>query len=152
MRKFIIALVGATVIGAGAAMASVNLNTATAQQLETLNGVGPAKAQAIIAYRTQNGPFKSVQDLSKVPGLTQPTVAKLASELTVAPSATTAASNAPATTAPTAPTAPAAPAMASAPKAQPAPMATTPASAPTPTSKMPSGSAPAAPASNGSAQ
>jgi len=98
MRKFAIALAAAIVLSAGAAMAAVNLNTATEQQLESLNGVGPAKAQAIISYRNTNGPFKSVQDLSKVPGFGEKMTASLSSQLsisgpTTAP-ATTAASNA----------------------------------------------------------
>ncbi len=51
------------------ALADVNINTATQAQLETLNGVGPAKAKAIIDYRTKNGPFKSLADLEKVRGI-----------------------------------------------------------------------------------
>ena len=45
----------------------VDINTADAATLaKELNGVGPARAQAIVAYRTQNGPFKSVDDLALV--------------------------------------------------------------------------------------
>ncbi len=51
------------------AFADVNINTATQAQLETLKGVGPAKAQAIIDYRTKNGPFKTLADLEKVQGI-----------------------------------------------------------------------------------
>jgi competence protein ComEA len=49
--------------------APVDINTADAKTLETLNGIGAAKAQAIVAYRTANGPFKSVEDLTKVDGV-----------------------------------------------------------------------------------
>jgi len=47
----------------------VNLNTATAAELDTLPGVGPATSAAIIDYRTQHGPFRSVDDLAKVRGI-----------------------------------------------------------------------------------
>ena len=47
----------------------VNINTATAQQLQTLPGIGQAKANAIVAYRETNGNFSSIEDLRKVPGI-----------------------------------------------------------------------------------
>ena len=50
----------------------VNVNTADATSLaKALNGVGPAKAKAIVAYRDKNGPFKSVDQLAMVEGITQ---------------------------------------------------------------------------------
>ena len=52
----------------GAAFAAVDLNTASQQELESVKGIGPAKAKAILDYRTKNGPFKAVDDLAKVPG------------------------------------------------------------------------------------
>lgn len=55
---------------------TIDINTADAKALEALNGIGPAKAQAIVDYRTQNGPFKSVDDLAKVPGIKAATVDK----------------------------------------------------------------------------
>ncbi len=51
------------------ALAAVNVNTATQEQLESLNGIGPAKAKAIIDYRQKNGGFKTLEDLDKVPGI-----------------------------------------------------------------------------------
>src|SRR4051812_37744754 len=47
----------------------ISLNSATAEQLDTLDGVGPATAQKIIAWRTQHGGFRSVADLGQVPGI-----------------------------------------------------------------------------------
>ena len=47
----------------------VNLNTATADDLDTLPGVGPATAAAILAYRDQHGPFASLDDLGEISGI-----------------------------------------------------------------------------------
>jgi competence protein ComEA len=50
----------------------VNINTADASTLaKALNGIGPAKAKAIVAYRDKNGPFKTVDQLAMVEGITQ---------------------------------------------------------------------------------
>lgn len=55
----------------------VNLNTATAEQLDTLPGVGPVTSQAILAFRTDNGPFTSVEELLEVSGIGDATLADL---------------------------------------------------------------------------
>ena len=47
----------------------VNINTASATELDALPGVGPSTAQAIVAYRTKKGPFGKVEDLLNVPGI-----------------------------------------------------------------------------------
>ena len=66
------------------AIAQVNINTATAQELQTLNGIGPAKANAIIEYRNANGPFKSVEDLQNVRGIGRGvTYQKISEQVTV---------------------------------------------------------------------
>jgi competence protein ComEA len=56
--------------------ASVNINQADAKLLATLDGVGPQKAAAIVAYRDANGPFHSIDDLAKVKGIGAATVDK----------------------------------------------------------------------------
>jgi competence protein ComEA len=66
-RFLIFTLAGLLCIGQ--AMARVNVNTATAEELQSLNGIGPVRAQLIIDYRRDNGPFKSIDDLRKIPEL-----------------------------------------------------------------------------------
>ena len=61
----------------------VNINTANATQLTQLPGVGPAVAQKIIDYRTANGPFTSVDDLTKVPGIGAAKLAQIKSHARV---------------------------------------------------------------------
>ncbi len=60
----------------------INLKTATQAQLETLPGIGPSKAQAIVAYQKSPG-FKAVKDLMNVKGIGEKTYAKLAPFVTV---------------------------------------------------------------------
>jgi len=64
----------------------VNLNTATAEQLETLPGIGPDLAQRILAYRTGNGPFKTIEGLLNVKGIGEGKLEKLRDQITVEPS------------------------------------------------------------------
>jgi len=47
----------------------VNINTATAAQLETLPGIGPVLAERIVAYRDEHGSFRAVEELTKVKGI-----------------------------------------------------------------------------------
>jgi competence protein ComEA len=55
----------------------VNINTADAATLsKVLNGIGEARAEAIVAYRNNNGPFKSIDDLARVSGVGSRTVDK----------------------------------------------------------------------------
>jgi competence protein ComEA len=68
-RSMVQALV-ASLIPAVAWCGPVNVNTADASMLaKELDGIGPAKAQAIVEYRQKNGPFKSPDDLLKVGGI-----------------------------------------------------------------------------------
>ena len=61
----------------------VNINTATAEQLQTLKNIGPAKADSIIAYRTEHGPFRSIEDLLKVDGIGEKTLNEIRDCITV---------------------------------------------------------------------
>jgi len=67
----------------GAGGAPLNLNTATEQQLDELDGVGPATARTIIAYRRQHGGFRSVSELDQVPGIGPKRLAALKDLLSV---------------------------------------------------------------------
>lgn len=67
----------------GAAFAQININTATKEQLDGLKGIGPTKAQAIIDYRTKNGPFKTVDDLEKVNGIGPATMKDIRAQVSV---------------------------------------------------------------------
>jgi competence protein ComEA len=66
---------GAAPVGAGTGepggppQAPVSLNSATAEQLDTLDGVGPATASKILEYRRQHGGFRSIDDLGEIPGI-----------------------------------------------------------------------------------
>ena len=51
------------------AFATININTASESELETLNGIGPNRAKSIIEYRKQHGKFHSIEDVKKVPGI-----------------------------------------------------------------------------------
>lgn len=66
-----------------AARRLVNINTATAAQLESLTGVGPALAKSIVTFRSQKGPFAKVDDLLNVPGIGPSKLSAMRDEVTV---------------------------------------------------------------------
>jgi len=67
----------ATVGASGAASGPINVNTATADELEALPGIGPTLAAAIVDERDRNGPFRSVDELTRVPGIGEGRLAQL---------------------------------------------------------------------------
>jgi len=85
MKSFVRSLALAIALGPLAAMAMdpVDINSADAIQLEKINGIGPAKAQAIVDYRTKNGPFQKVEDLEKVAGIGPKMLEKMKPDITV---------------------------------------------------------------------
>src|SRR3989338_4440026 len=67
----------------------VNINTADLATLETLNGIGPSKAQAVIDYRTQHGPFAKIEDIMNVSGIGTATFNGIKDYITVGDTGTT---------------------------------------------------------------
>ena len=61
----------------------VNINSASASELETLPGIGPAFAQRIVDYRTEHGPFATIQDITEVKGIGPATLAEIEELITV---------------------------------------------------------------------
>jgi competence protein ComEA len=73
----------ATEGASGATTGPINVNTAGADQLEALPGIGPTLAAAIVQERDRNGPFRSVDELTRVPGIGEGRLAQLHDLVTV---------------------------------------------------------------------
>ena len=85
LRRFVLAALALCCATAALpSQSAVNLNTASRDELVTVPGIGPAKAQAIVEHRKSHGPFKSVDDLKQVKGFRDKLVERLRPELTVA--------------------------------------------------------------------
>ncbi len=84
-KKLFLAFAFALALSTGAAMAAdkIDINTATKAELQTLNGIGDATADAIIEYRIQNGPFSSISELENVKGIGHKKAEKLAELISV---------------------------------------------------------------------
>jgi len=81
MKRLLLAL--AFALCSGSALAAINLNTATKDELVALPGIGPAKAQAILDYRTAHGSFKSIEEVKDVKGIGAKRFEKIKGELAV---------------------------------------------------------------------
>ena len=82
-RKVIVAVLMVVFVGlisalnaSSAEVQKININTATAEELARLKGIGPSHAAKIVAYREKNGPFKMPEDLMQVKGIGQKTFEK----------------------------------------------------------------------------
>ena len=62
---------------------AVNVNRASSAQLQTLNGIGPAKAQEIIKYRKSHGGFKTIDELVNVKGIGPKTLLKMKQQVAI---------------------------------------------------------------------
>lgn len=80
LRSLLFAL---ALVPLAALAAPIDINTADVAVLDQLPGIGPAKAKAIIEYRKANGPFKAVEDLTKVPGIGDKSLAQFRDQITV---------------------------------------------------------------------
>jgi competence protein ComEA len=85
MKKLLLSLF-VSLAFSGITYAAVDLNAATKEELESVTGIGPVKADAIVEYRKHNGPFKKVDDLKEVTGFGDKSVDKLRHEVTVSAS------------------------------------------------------------------
>ncbi len=84
MRKLLLYLaLNVVFIHSVYASAIVDLNTSSRTHLESVAGIGPGKAKAIIEYRTEHGPFKTIDELENVSGFGKKTIEKIRSKLTV---------------------------------------------------------------------
>jgi competence protein ComEA len=85
-RQVLVPLRGAAPAGGGAAPAEgqpLDLNTATPEQLDQLDGIGPGMAASILKYREQHGGFGSVDELAEVPGIGEKRLASLREQVRV---------------------------------------------------------------------
>lgn len=67
----------------GASSGKVNINTADAVSLQSINGIGASRAADIVAYREANGPFSEIEDIMKVPGIKDGLFARIRDSITV---------------------------------------------------------------------
>jgi competence ComEA-like helix-hairpin-helix protein len=63
--------------------AKININTATVEELSSLEGIGLNKANAIIAYRSENGPFAMIEDIKNVKGIGEKMFERIKDRITV---------------------------------------------------------------------
>ncbi len=73
------------VVAAGGQKAKININTATASELEGLPRIGPKVAERIVEFRAQNGSFKRIEDIMKVRGIGEKIFEEIKALITVGP-------------------------------------------------------------------
>ena len=88
LKKLLVSLLS-ILASVGVAIAAVNINTANEKELETLPGIGPAKAKAIVDHRKKNGNFKTLDSLKDVSGIGDATYAELKGKVSLSGSTTT---------------------------------------------------------------
>ena len=82
MKKLTISIILLLFLAA-VAIAKVNINTASVNELQTIKGIGQVKAEAIVKDRQKNGKYRSIEDLARVKGIGPRTVKKIKEEITV---------------------------------------------------------------------
>ncbi|MDQ7000333.1 MAG: helix-hairpin-helix domain-containing protein [Mariprofundus sp.] len=89
VRQMLLSLFVAMFMAGGLAWAgdAVNINSATAKELQKVDGIGAKTAARIVVYREKHGPFKSVDELLNVKGIGKKKLDKAGDELTVSDSA-----------------------------------------------------------------
>ena len=65
----------------------IDLNTATAEQLQQVPGIGPSTARAIVNFRQKSGPFRKIEDLLAIKGVSKARLEKMRPYLTLSPAA-----------------------------------------------------------------
>ncbi len=74
---------GVSSVGGSTTGALININTASLEELDRLDGVGPSTAQKIVDYRTENGGFKTIDEIKEVPGIGDAKFAAMKDSITV---------------------------------------------------------------------
>lgn len=84
MRRFLRSLLLSLALSPLAVMAlePININTADEVTLQQVNGLGPSKAKAIVDYRKEHGAFATIDDLVKVPGIGEKSLANMKPQIT----------------------------------------------------------------------
>lgn len=83
LQRSEIVIVAPTISNPATADEKININTATVAELEDLPGIGNEKAEAIVAFRENNGTFRSIEDLLYVPGIGSAILEKIKDKITV---------------------------------------------------------------------
>lgn len=70
-------------VGSEVTQQKININTATSEELQTLDGIGPVTAEKILTYRDRNGAFQNIEDLKNVDGIGDKTFENLKEHITI---------------------------------------------------------------------